>query len=481
MSVHKPFLSRHAILCTLAMAAVLSAVTWAEPAADMNGVEALRQAGRAFSGVARKATPAVVAVQVETVIRVSSDQYWSPFDDEFFDRFFGFRPRSPQPQERRRTGQASGFIISQDGYVLTNHHVIDQADKIRIMMNDGRVFENVELIGSDEKSDVALLKIPDASDLPCLELGNSDDLEVGEWVIAIGNPFGLTETVTVGIVSAKGRRISQRSDDYQDFIQTDAAINPGNSGGPLLNLDAKVVGINSAIITGTGGYMGVGLAVPINMAVRVKEQLLTTGKVQRGYLGITMQDLTPELAEYFGLKSTNGVLVVSVEEDSPAEKGGLRKDDIIIRIDDRLITNSNEIRNIIGFTTPGTKIKIVVIRNGKERTLEVTVGSREESTLAETSEIGQKLGLKVQNIDAEVARRFNLTEGKGVLIVEVTPGSPADLAGIQPNMVIHSVNRQEVNSVAEFNEALKETEKTKRALLLIRTGRFSQYVLLRLP
>ena len=180
MSVHKPFLSRHVILCTLAMAAVLSAVTWAEPAADMNGVEALRQAGRAFSGVARKATPAVVAVQVETVIRVSSDQYWSPFDDEFFDRFFGFRPRSPQPQERRRTGQASGFIISQDGYVLTNHHVIDQADKIRIMMNDGRVFETVELIGSDEKSDVALLKIPDASDLPCLELGNSDDLEVGE-------------------------------------------------------------------------------------------------------------------------------------------------------------------------------------------------------------------------------------------------------------------------------------------------------------
>ncbi len=481
MSAHKAAPVKQVILCGLSMVLVLAAAARSEPLAEANGVETLRKASRAFSEVAKKAMPAVVAVQVETVVRVGGDQFWSPFDDEFFERFFGPRPRSRQPQERRRTGQASGFIISEDGYVLTNHHVIERAETIRVLMGDGRIFENVELIGSDEKSDVALLKIPDASGLPYLELGDSDDLEVGEWVVAIGNPFGLTETLTVGVVSAKGRRVSQRSDDYQDFIQTDAAINPGNSGGPLLNLDARVVGINSAIITGTGGYMGVGLAVPVNMAILVKDQLLATGRVQRGYLGITMQNLTPELAEYFGLDTGNGVVVMDVEKDSPAEKGGLRKDDIIIRIDDRDIANSNEIRNLIGFTSPGTEVKLVVIRNGRERTLRVAVGAREESALAETGEIGRQLGLRVQTIDAEVAREYNLTEGRGVRVVEVTNGSPADRAGIQPGMVIYSVNRQDVSNVAEFNEALKETEQSKRALLLVRTGRFSQYVLLRLP
>jgi serine protease Do len=452
-------------------------------AADENGIETLRQASRAFSDVAKKAMPAVVAVQVESVVRVGEGGYMgSPFDDEFFERFFGPRMRPRAPQERRRQGQASGFVISEDGYVLTNHHVIDGADKIRIAMGDGRTFDKVKVIGSDEKADVALLKIEETTGLPYLELGDSDDLYVGEWVVAIGNPLGLTETLTVGVVSAKGRKVSQRGEDvYQDFIQTDAAINPGNSGGPLLNLDAKVIGINSAIISGTGGYMGVGLAVPINMAKLIKEQLIATGKVERGFIGIYMQDLTPELAEFFELKSKNGVLVMDVTKDSPAEKAGLKKDDVIVRVNNRDVADSQDVRNIIGFTPPGSEIEMVVIRNGKEQSFKITVTARDQSELAQTGEVGKQLGLTVQTIDREIAREKNLTEGEGVLVTEVAPESIAENAGIQPEMIILSVNRKPTNSVAEFNEALKETEQTKRAMLLIQTGRFSQYVLLRLP
>ena len=451
-------------------------------AEDNNGIETLRKASRAFSDVAKKATPAVVAVQVESVVRMSDGYMGSPFDDEFFERFFGPRQRSRTPQERRRTGQASGFIISEDGYVLTNHHVIDGADSIRIKMGDGRLFEGVQVIGSDEKADVAVLKIKDAQGLPFVELGNSDDLEVGEWVVAIGNPFGLTETLTVGVVSAKGRKVSQQGEDvYQDFIQTDAAINPGNSGGPLLNLDARVVGINSAIISGSGGYMGVGLAVPINMANLIKDQLIATGRVERGYIGIVMQDLTPELAEYFNLKSQNGVVVMDVTKESPAEKAGLKKDDVVIRVNNRDVSDSQDIRNIIGLTQPGTEVEVVILRGGKEQKFTLTVAGRDQSELAQTGEIGKKLGLTVRTIDQETAQKNNLTEGQGVLVEKVASGSPAENAGIEPSMLILSVNRIDISTVAEFNEALKESEQSKRALLLVKTGRFSQYVLLRLP
>lgn len=452
-------------------------------AGDENGIETLRQASRAFSDVAKKATPAVVAVQVESVVRGGGGGLMgSPFDDEFFERFFGPRSRPRAPQERRRQGQASGFIISEDGYVLTNHHVIDGADKIRISMGSGRTFDQVKVIGSDEKADVALLKIEDAAGLPYLELGDSEDLYVGEWVVAIGNPLGLTETLTVGVVSAKGRKVSHRGEDvYQDFIQTDAVINPGNSGGPLLNLDARVVGINSAIITGTGGYMGVGLAVPINMAKLIKDQLIATGRVERGFIGVYMQDLTPELAEFFDLKTTNGVVVMDVTKDSPAEKAGLKKDDVITRVNGRDVSDAQDVRNIIGFTAPGVEIEMVVLRNGKEQKVKLTVAARDQSDLAQTGAIGTQLGLTVQTIDRELTRRENLTEGEGVLVTEVQPGSIAENAGIQPDMVILSVNRKPTHSVAEFNDALSETEQTKRAMLLVRTGRFSQYVLLRLP
>lgn len=450
--------------------------------ADKNGIETLRKTSKAFSDVAKKATPAVVAVQVRTKVQSQYDSSMSPFDDDFFERFFGRRFQTPRQQPREpqwREGNASGFIISADGYVLTNHHVVDGADEINLTMNDGRKYEKVTLVGSDAKADVALLKIENAKDLPFVELGDSDTLEIGEWVVAIGNPFGLTETLTVGVVSAMGRKLGGE-DVYQDFIQTDAAINPGNSGGPLLNLDGQVVGINSAIITGTGGYMGIGLAVPINMAKAIEQQLAATGKVSRGYLGVSMQMITPEMSEFFKLDNSRGALINDVSPDSPADKAGLKKDDVIVRINNKRIDDVQDVKNIVGFSAPGTKLEITVIRNGKEVKIEAEVGALEDSEQADTSDIGQKLGLTVATIDEDIASEYRAQEGQGVMVTEVEPGSKADSAGMRQGMVILEVNRQPVASVGDFNAALKDSEETKKALLLVKTGRYAQYLVLRL-
>ena len=450
---------------------------------DTNGIETLRKTSKAFSGVAKQATPAVVAVQVRTKIQPRSMGFGSgsPFDDDFFERFFGRRsPGRQQPSEPQyQVGQASGFIISSDGYVLTNNHVIEGADEITIVMGGGQKYQDVKLIGSDDKSDVALLKIEDVDDLPFLELGDSDELEIGEWVIAIGNPFGLTETLTVGVVSAMGRQVSGE-EVYQDFIQTDAAINPGNSGGPLLNLDGKVIGINSAIITGDGGYMGIGLAVPVNMAKSIKQQLIETGQVQRGYVGIGMQPIEPEMVDFFNLEDSKGALITRVIEDGPADKAGLKKDDVIIKIGDKKVEDTQDVFNIIGFIAPDTEVEFVIIRNGKQKKVEVKVGSKADSELADTSDLGKKFGLSVRTIDEDIADQYKAEEGVGVVVIEVKPGSPAARAGIREGMVILEVNRIEVSDVGEFNKAIEESEENKKALLLVKTGRYAQYVVLQI-
>lgn len=463
------------ILAGLLVAPVLAADV------DSNGLETLRKTGKAFSAVGKQATPAVVAVQVRTkVTSGGGNSFGSPFDNDFFERFFGDRfQQRQQPRERWMEGQASGFIISEDGYVLTNHHVVNDADEIKIVLNDGREFDDVELIGSDDKADVAVLKIRDAKGLPMVALGDSDGLEIGEWVIAIGNPFGLTETLTVGVVSALGRKLGG-SDSYQDFIQTDAAINPGNSGGPLLNLEGKVVGINSAIITGDRGYMGIGLAVPINMAVAIKDQVIKTGKVQRGFLGVSLQDVDPDMAAIFKLDNNSGAVITSIVEDSPADKAGLKKDDVIIKIGKKKVDDSQDVFNIIGFTAPETKVDVVVIRNGKTKTIDTVIGSKAESELADTSEIGQKLGLTVQTIDEEVADEYNVTEGEGVVITDVASGSEAEYKRFRKGMVILEVNRIEVNSVGEFNEALEETKDNKVHMFVKVNRRYGQHIFLEL-
>jgi len=465
------------------MAAVIFSAPLYAASADTNGIETLRKTSKAFSDVAKKAMPAVVAVEVRALVSAPQGQSMrSPFEDDFFEHFFGRRfgfPQQPR-QPQYREGRASGFIISADGYVLTNHHVVAGGEEITVVAKDGQRYEKVTLVGSDERADVALLKIEDVENLPFVELGDSDDLEIGEWVVAIGNPFGLTETLTVGVVSALGRRLNQSSSGYQDFIQTDAAINPGNSGGPLLNLDGQVVGINSAIITGTGGYMGIGLAVPINIANAIQKQLAATGKVSRGYLGISMQEITPDMSEFFKLDRNSGALVTDVVADSPADKAGLKKDDVIVRIGEKKIESSQDVQNLVGYTAPGTTLEIAVIRNGKEKTLDVEIGSLEESDLAGTSDLGQKFGLKIAAIDKAVADEYRIEEGAGVVVTEVLPQTPADRAGIRQGMVILEVNRQSVNTVADFNTALAESEQGKKALLLVKTGRYAQYIVLRL-
>jgi len=439
-------------------------------------IEKLRNTSKAFTGVAKQVIPAVVSVQVSKSIEVSSRSqfgYGSPFGDDFFEYFFGpgYREKDRSPRKYKQRGQSSGFIISSDGYILTNNHVVGDADEIMVVLSDGRKLE-ARTIGTDPKTDIAVIKIA-GEGLPTIELGDSDALEIGEWVIAVGNPFGLSETVTVGVVSAKGRQVRTTEDVYEDFIQTDAAINPGNSGGPLLNLDGEAIGINTMIISESGGYMGIGLAIPINMARIVKEQLISSGKVTRGYVGITMTDVNQEIKEFFKLKNQDGVLVTDVLANSPAEEGGLKRDDVILKINGREVKDGQAVKNVIGFTAPETKITFTVDRDGKAKEVTVKIGNKPEAT-----GLISRLGIEIQEIDRESAQRFGYTEGEGVLVIKVEQDGAAGRAGIQPGMAILSVNRKYVNSIEDFNKALAESGDSKKVLLLISDEHFTQYVVL---
>jgi serine protease Do len=472
---------------TIAVLSLVMVVWTAAAAPAESGIATLRETSRAFTEAAKKAIPAVVSVRVEkTITDEGSTDFNSPFDDDFFDRFFGPRYRQPAPRKRQQVGQGSGFIISPDGYILTNNHVVGEADKIVVTLQDGKEYDKAKVIGTDPGSDVALIKI-EAEDLPVIELGDSDALEIGEWVIAVGSPFGLQATVTVGVVSAKSRGVGITQ--YEDFIQTDAAINPGNSGGPLLNVEGKAIGINTAIFSQSGGYMGIGFAIPINMAKTVEKQLKESGKVTRGYIGIVMQPekITPELAEALGLKDNKGVLITEVVPDSPADKAGLVRRDVIRKINGKAVEDWQSFRNEVALLKPGTSIDLTVVRDGNEKELTVEVGEKEltvevgsleegELAMAGGSEAGGKLGVQVQEMTDELAKRFGYGKAKGVIVTEVAADSPAERAGITPGILIVSVNRQDVATAAEFNEALEESAKTGKALLLVRNERYAQYV-----
>jgi len=453
--------------------------------ANEDKLELLRQTSEAFSSVAAKAVPAVVFIKVERTIETGYmtspevpfgfNDPFGFFGDEFYNRFFRGR-RPSQPKEYRQTGQGSGFIISNDGYILTNNHVVGEADEITVKLHDGREFD-AKLVGTDEKSDVAVIKI-EGKNLPEMPIGDSDNLKVGEWVIAIGNPFGLAETLTSGIVSAKGRS-TVGINDYEDFIQTDAAINPGNSGGPLINIEGKAIGINTAIFSNSGGNMGIGFAIPINMAKIIKDQLVKTGKVTRGQLGVMIGDLTQDLADYFEIDSRRGVMVNDVLKGTPAEKAGLEAGDIILKIDGRDINNIGDLRNTIAMVTPGTKVKLLIHRDGKEKTVTVKIAELSDTqTLADTSKLDQKLGLTVENLSEEASRYYGLRSNAGVIVSDVNPNSNAYREGIRPGMIILSVNRRKVDSVEKFNEALGSSLKTKKVLLLVRAERYTRFVVL---
>jgi serine protease Do len=432
--------------------------------------------------------PAVVFIKVEKTIETGSmqrqgspNQYNDPFGffgDEFFERFFRYR-MPQQPREYRQSGQGSGFIISNDGYIMTNNHVVGDADVISVKTHDGREFD-AKLIGTDEKTDVAVIKI-EGDNLPTLPLGDSDNLDIGEWVIAIGNPFGLAETLTFGIVSAKGRSTVGIA-DYEDFIQTDAAINPGNSGGPLINLDGEAIGINTAIFSQSGGSVGIGFAIPINMAKNIKDQLVTRGKVTRGQLGVMISDLTSDMADYFGLDSTKGVVVNEVLDDSPAQKGGLEAGDVILKINGRDAESMGQLRNTIASLEPGTTVRLVVNRKGNEKTLNVKIGelSADSGRPMSSQASSHTLGLTVENLTEEMSRRYGLSQSRGVIVSNVAPDSEAYRKGIRPGTIVLSVNQKEIRSVDEYNKALRESTNSKKVLLQITEQGHTRFVALSL-
>ncbi len=434
-------------------------------AVGVGDVDALRETGRAFSAIAQEATPAVVSIRAEqTVTQAMPDM--NPF--EFF---FGPGFRSPgRPSPRHQQSQGSGFLISEDGFILTNSHVVDEASSIVVTLTDGREYE-AEVIGTDPETEVALIKI-EGTDLPVVKLGDSDALEVGEWAVAIGNPFGLQATVTSGIISATGRdRVGIT--DFEDFIQTDAAINPGNSGGPLLNIDGEVVGINTAIFTRSGGYMGIGFAIPINMALDIKDALIEDGRVQRSLIGIFLQELTDELAEAFELDHTDGIVIAEVGEDTAGEEAGLQGGDVIVALNGEAPGTIAQFRRRIAAIRPGTEITLTVVRDGAPQDIAVVTRARDPEEVAATAdpEVRERLGVEVTDLAPEILRQLRLPRDmEGVLVQAVEPGSTAWRSGLRQGMIVLAVNRTEVTTVADFDAALTEA-RGGRAMLLVHMPR----------
>ena len=375
----------------------------------------------------------------------------SPFED-----FFNFPFEERNPPERKIQSGGSGFIISSDGYVLTNHHVIEDASEITISLNDRREFK-AKLIGSDKKADVAVLKIDSEKDLPFLILGNSDEVKVGDWVVAIGSPYRLNFSVTAGIVSAKTRSVPGRETSYIPFIQSDVAINPGNSGGPLFNMNGDVVGINAMIYSGSGGYMGISFTIPMNYAKEIVDQIIETGVVARGWLGVSVQEITKDLADSFQLGTPRGALIGSVIKDSPAEKAGFKNGDVILEFDGKKIVYSGDLPLIVGRIKPDAKVQALIFRDKKEKIISVKVGQLEENDpnqpiIAEKSKKRNKLEIVVSSIDeisSEDQERFNITNG--VLVKEVYPG-PAQEAGIQVGDIITSIAQKEIKSLNDYRK-----------------------------
>ncbi|MBN2130471.1 MAG: Do family serine endopeptidase [Sedimentisphaerales bacterium] len=455
------------------------------PAQDDQSIATLRQMGKAFSLIAGKASPAVVGVKATKTLDedAMSREYYdgesSPFSDEDLFEYF-FRRRQPRRDTRpapKQVAQGSGFLVTADGYILTNNHLVGDSEKVSVELADDRTLD-AKIIGVDPDSDVAVIKI-EGEGLPYLELADSSALEVGEWVLAIGSPFGLSHTVTAGIVSAKGRS-SIGVANYEDFIQTDAAINLGNSGGPLLNLDGKVVGINTAII-GPGGNVGIGLAIPVNMAKNVYKQLKETGSVVRGFLGVYPEDVEPDMAEFFGLKEARGVLISQVTEGSAAAEAGLERGDIVIRFDGVTVDNANEFRNRVAMYKPASEIEMVVLRDGEEMTFTVKLAQRPDDTVAdadEPEESSDRLGFTVQALTEELAQQLDYEGLDGVVVTDVEPGSQAEEKGIRRGALIREVNRERIGSVREFKEAVAKALERGKILLLVRYDELDRYVVL---
>jgi serine protease Do len=396
------------------------------------------------------------------------------FGDEFFKHFFGGDPEDTMKQ--RSLG--SGFIVSDDGYILTNNHVVADADEIQVTFSENEKYE-AKIIGRDEKTDIALIKIEVDKKITAAKLGDSDKLRVGDWVVAIGNPFGLGNTVTAGIVSAKGRIIG--AGPYDNFIQTDASINPGNSGGPLFNLDGEVVGINTAIVAPGGGNVGIGFAIPINMAKSVMSQLKDKGKVVRGWLGVTIQTVTPEIKEKFDLEVTEGALIAEVTNDSPAEKGGLQRGDVITVFDGKKVKEMKFLPSIVAETPVGKKAEVAIVRKGENKKLTIQVGELTEEKVmagATAPETEEKLGLSVQELTSELAESLSLKDEKGVVVSGVRKGSPASEAGLRRGDLIQEIENELVKNMDDYRGIIKKSSSKKQILMVVMRGGHTSYIVI---
>jgi serine protease Do len=423
-----------------------------------------------FSNLAEEAGPAVVNIRTVKTIkgggRVFRHFKKGPFGEDdpmrdFFDRFFD----EDQKRDFKQRSLGSGFIIDKNGFIVTNNHVIDNADKIVVILNDEKEFD-ATIVGRDKNTDLALIQIKAENDLPVLNFGDSDTLKVGQWVVAIGNPFGLEQTVTAGIVSAKGRVIG--SGPYDDFIQTDASINPGNSGGPLIDMDGKVIGINTAIVA---GGQGIGFAIPVNLAKNIIAQLKTSGEVTRGWLGVGIQDISEEVAEYYGIKEKKGVLVTEVFPGDPADSAGINPKDIILSINGENVDSARQLTGLIADTSVGDTIKIKVLRDGKTRTFKIKVAKREDARISKKStpkEKQEELGIRVADITPETARRFNLKDTRGVIVVGIDSDSKAAESGLKVQDIIKEVNHQAITSVKDLDKAISEVKTGETVNLFVR-------------
>jgi serine protease Do len=443
---------------------------------------------RFFEQAALRVSPSVVPITAEQVVQAQSpfgmpdEAFRDFFGEDFFKRFFG---QPPQEQKRTVRSLGSGVIVSSDGYILTNNHVVANADKLFVVIGEKQSYP-AKVVGTDPQTDVAVVRI-DAKDLPAATLGNSDTVSVGQWVIAIGNPFQLMHTVTAGIISAKGRS-SVGLADYEDFFQTDASINPGNSGGALADLNGNVIGINTAIASPSGGSIGIGFAIPINMARQVMGSLISKGKVIRGYIGILPQDIDENLAKALNLRTTEGVLVGDVTPKGPGDQAGIKRGDVILSFGGKKVENATQLRLMIADTAPKTAVKVSLLRQGKTLDVSVSLAERPKTPQEQPPEqeqpegqTSEKLGLSLQELTPEIAAQLGFEKEKGALVSDVASGSPAEDAGLQRGDLIKEINRAPVRSVREFEKSIKEFKGGDVAALLVRRGSTTLFAGIKIP
>jgi serine protease Do len=476
---------------TRAPAAAASASIQATAPAAVRARGALDAMSQAFEAAAAKIGPSVVSIFAEQVVQsggrqgMPDDPFRDFFGDQFSRRFFGDPDQGGDGQRRTVRGLGSGVIVSRDGLILTNNHVVEKADRLSVVIGDKTSYP-AKVVGTDPQTDVAVIRI-DARDLPVAEFGDSDGVKVGEWVLAVGNPFQLMHTVTAGIISAKGRS-SVGLADYEDFIQTDASINPGNSGGALADLDGRIIGLNTAIASPSGGSIGIGFAIPINMARKVLDELVAKGQVVRGYLGVTLQPIDETMARALKLKVTDGALVGDVVPDGPGDKAGVQRGDVVVSVDGVAVRDNAQVRSLVAEGDPGKAMILGLVRDGTRIERKVTLAERPRERGGQApqeeksgKESQQKLGLSVQDLTPDIARQLGYQSETGAVVAEVVPGSPADDAGLEPGDLVREVNRVPVRTARDFERLVRGLRSGDAVALLVKRGEGTAFLALKMP